>query len=75
MIDPDAQSGVLDAGLAARQANANTSAAAETREWLREDIDRLEKELLITSSIAAKVFSALLASDPERVSGVGSVTA
>jgi len=27
---------------------------------------RLQKELLITSSIAAEVFSALLASDPER---------
>ena len=42
------------------------SAAAEARELLREDIDRLQKELLITSSIAAEVFSALLASDPER---------
>ena len=66
MIDPDAQRRALDAVLATRQATANASAAAEARELLREDIDRLEKELLITSSIAAEVFSALLASDPER---------
>ena len=65
MIDPDAQRRALDAVLATRQATANASAAAEARE-LREDILRLQKELLITSSIAAEVFSALLASDPER---------
>jgi hypothetical protein len=66
MIDPDAQRRVHDAGLATAQASANASAAAETRELLREDIDRLQKELLITSSIAAELFSTLLASDPER---------
>ena len=65
MIDPDAQRRALDAVLATRQATA-TASAAEARELLREDIDRLQKELLITSSIAAEVFSALLASDPER---------
>jgi hypothetical protein len=68
VIDPDAQRRALDAVLATRQANANAnaSAAAETRELLREDINRLQKEVLITSSIAAEVFFALLASDPER---------
>jgi hypothetical protein len=66
VIDPDAQRRALDAVLATRQGNANASAAAETRELLREDIDRLQKEVLITSSIAAEVLSALLASDPER---------
>lgn len=65
MMDPDAQRRAYDAGLATAQANANASAAAETRELLREDIDRLQKELLITSSIAAELFSTLLASDPE----------
>lgn len=66
MFDPDAQRRALDAVLATRQATANASAAAEARELLREDIDRLQKELLIISSIAAEVFSGLLASDPER---------
>ena len=66
VIDPDAQRRALDAVLATRQATANASAAAEARELLREDIHRLQKELLIISSIAAEVFSALLASDPER---------
>jgi hypothetical protein len=66
VIDPDAQGCALDAVLAARQATANANAAAESRELLREDVDRLQKELLITSSIAPEVCSALLASDPER---------
>ena len=66
MFDPDSQRRALDAVLATRQATANASAAAEARELLREDIDRLQKELLIISSIAAEVFSGLLASDPER---------
>ena len=66
VIDPDAQRRALDAVLATRQATATASAAAEARELLREDIDRLQKELLITSSIAAEVFAALRASDPER---------
>jgi hypothetical protein len=66
VIDPDAQGCALDAVLAARQATANANAAAESRELLREDVDRLQKELLITSSIASEVFSALFASDPER---------
>jgi hypothetical protein len=66
VIDTDAQRRALDAVLAARQATANARAAAEARELLREKIDRLQKELLITSSIAAEVFSASLASDPER---------
>jgi hypothetical protein len=35
--------------LATRQATANASAAAEARELLCQDIDRLQKELLITS--------------------------
>jgi hypothetical protein len=35
----------------------------EARELLREDIDRLQKELLVISSIAAEVFAALLASE------------
>ena len=66
MFEPDDQRRALDAMLATRQATATASATAEARERLREDIDRLQKELLITSSIAAEVFSALLASDPER---------
>jgi hypothetical protein len=52
--------------LATRQATANASAAAEARELLCQDIDRLQKELLITSSIAAGCSPRWLASDPER---------
>jgi len=66
MIDPDAQRRAFDAAMETHRANARAGAAAETREGLREDIGRLQKELLITSSIAAELFSTLLASDPER---------
>ena len=66
MIDPDAQRRTFDAVLATHDAHARDSAAAEARELLREDIRRLQKELLITSSIATELFSTLLASDPER---------
>jgi hypothetical protein len=66
MIDPDAQRRVFDAVTETHHANARANAAAETGELLREDIGRLQKELSITSSIAAELFSTLLASDPER---------
>lgn len=66
MIDPDAQRRAFDAAVETQCANARASAAAEAREWLREDIARLQKELVVTSSIAAELFSTLLASDPER---------
>lgn len=65
MIDPDAQRRAFDAAVETHCANARASAAAETRERLREDIGRLQKELVITTSIAAEVFSTLLAADPE----------
>jgi hypothetical protein len=66
MIDLDAQRRAFDAVMETHHANARASAAAETGELLREDIGRLQKELLITSSIAAELFSTLLASDSER---------
>jgi hypothetical protein len=66
VIDPDAQRRAYDASVATGEATADANAAAESRERLREHIDRLQKELLITSSIAAEVFSALLVAVPER---------
>jgi hypothetical protein len=52
---------------ATTRGTATASAAAEARELLREDIDRLQKELLIISSICRlPVIVALLNSDPER---------
>ena len=66
MIDADAQRHAFDAVMQAHDANARASAATETREMLREDIGRLQKELLVTSSIAGELFSTLLASHPER---------
>ena len=43
MIDPDAQRRAFDAAVETHCANARASAAAETREWLREDMSRLQK--------------------------------
>lgn len=66
MIDPDAQRRAFDADVETHSANARATAAAEARELLREDMGRLRKELLVISSIAAELFSTLLASDAER---------
>jgi hypothetical protein len=66
MIDPDAQRRTFDAVVETQCANAHAAAAAETRELLREDMGRLQRELLVISSIAAELYSTLLASDPER---------
>ena len=65
MIDPDAQRRAFDAVVETDCANAHATAAAETRDLLREEMGRLRKELLVISSIAAELYSALLTVDPE----------
>jgi hypothetical protein len=70
VIDPDAQKRAFDAAVERHCADARATGATETREWLREDIARLQKEILIASSIVAELFSALRESDPERAGHV-----
>lgn len=66
MIDFDAQRRTFNAIRGIEDANARATAAAETCDLLREDIRRLRKELLITTSIATELFSALVHADSER---------
>src|SRR5687767_4218957 len=65
MIDDDTRRHVFDALIEAHAANARANPTTETCDLLRADLSRLEKEVLISASIAREAFSALLGGDPQ----------
>ena len=68
MIDDEAHRRAFDAEIQAHAATARADAAVETRDFLREDLNRLEKEASIAVSIAGEIFSTVLFTHP-RLAG------
>lgn len=64
MIDDEAHRRAFDAEIQAHAATARADAAVETRDFLRDDRHRLEKEASIAVSIAGEIFSTLLFTHP-----------
>jgi hypothetical protein len=66
MFDSDVYRQAFDAENRASTANARAEAASNSRDALREDLARLQKEAALAIVIAGEAFAALLSLDPRR---------